>query len=720
MRPLPDIRAEQLFEEGALALAALWDEDAAMVRLAEHPEYHDPRGTLAYAQALLRGGDAARAERAIAAVLAMQETREQDAHFGNFRWLLEEACVTDLNGVEFMLDGLIALLHEHAATLSVSLAGAMRGSIALGLAEIDRLDVHSSYTNIALSDIANSVLGGELLGDARYVERGERRLDGWLAFTTASGAPHEFNSATYTAVDIARLAAIVEDTQDPRIALKARIAEERLWLHVAAHYHPGLAQLGGAHSRSYFDGWSGAGGYLKLLLWRVLGDAALRRETLYAPRSREEGHIGIALGAFHCPRYAERLLIAKQYPFEARETPDAAHGLDITSHLTESYALGTASRTYAVGEPPEQWPGFDSLHLYVKRDRAPGYGALYVRYVIDDKAPGQPGDAHGAADHWDEGRHVAVQDRNRAIVAYGLMPRIRPAHSCKLSIRLLGFSSDDELWVADRRIDAWLAPVAAGEPVVMTFGDAYLALIPLPQTDMGSAAPIALNRNEDTLTLDIYNYKGPPKSFWEHRSQGGPFFRGNVRNAFAIEVAERSAYPDMASFRRHIGAARLTDTTDAERRRRIEYASESGSVALTYSLRDMSLVERHHDGAVYAPPPARFGASGGGGQFLQTAAASVDLGRSRLVSTPATKWLFADDDAREYVVTNPLSDDIQFCLWTPDAEIACDAFGFGRIALDEVARTVRVDVIGEPPAVKIVRGVGLSVIVNGVEVSGGR
>jgi hypothetical protein len=85
MRPLPDIRAEQLFEEGARILAALWDEDAGMVRLAEHPEHHDPRGTLAYAHVLLRGGQAARAERAIAAVLAMQETREHDAHFGNFR-----------------------------------------------------------------------------------------------------------------------------------------------------------------------------------------------------------------------------------------------------------------------------------------------------------------------------------------------------------------------------------------------------------------------------------------------------------------------------------------------------------------------------------------------------------------------------------------------------------------------------------------------------------
>ena len=442
-------------------------------------------------------------------MLALQETREQDAHYGNFRWLLEDPCVTDLNGVEFMLDQLIPLAREHAGALSDDLVESMRAAIALGLAEIDRLDVHPSYTNIALSDIANSVLGGELLGDSRYIERGARRLDEWIAFTIASGAPHEFNSATYVAVDILRLAAIVEGTRNPRIALKARIAEERLWLHVAAHYHPGLAQLGGAHSRSYFDGWSGAGGLLKLMLWKLLGDDDLRRATPYASRSREEGHLDVGLARLHCPDYVERWLREKRYPFEARETPDAARGVDITTYMTPAYALGTASRSYGVGEPPEQWPAFDSVHLYLKRTADPGYGALYARYVINDKVPGA-GNAHGADDHWDEGRHVAVQHRNRAIVAYGLLPRIRPAHSYKLSVRLLGISAEDEIWIGDRRVDAWPAVVAPGERVVVAAGEAYVALIPLEQTDMGSDAPIELRLAADgVLTLDIYNYKGP-------------------------------------------------------------------------------------------------------------------------------------------------------------------------------------------------------------------
>ena len=683
-----------------------------MVRAAEALDFHTPRGTLAYAQVLLRAGDGPRAERAIRSVLALQETRPQDAHYGNFRWRLEELCVRDLNGVEFMLDDLIELAREQTALLSAGVVAEMRGAIALGLAEIERLDVHPSYTNIVLSDIANSVLGGELLGETHFIERGARRLDEWLAFTNASGAPHEFNSATYAAVDILRLAALAEHTRDSRLARKARIAEERMWLHVAAHYHPGLAQLAGPHSRAYFDGWSGAGGYLKLILWRILGDDALRRETPYAPRSREECQIGVALATLHCPDYIERWLSEKHYPFEARETASAALGLDITSYMTASYALGTASRSFQAGEAPELWPGFNSLHLYAKRAAQPGYGALYVRYVVNDKAPGT---GHEPEDHWEEGQHVGVQHRNLAIVAYAPLPRAAPARSYKLSIRLLGVSPEDEVWVGDRRLDAWPARIDPEQRVVISFGDAFLALIPLAQTDMGSDAPIELNLVDGTLSLDIYNYEGPAKTFWEYRSHGGAFFKGNVRNAFAIEVADRADFANTDAFRTHIAAASVIDATDAQRHRKIEYASDGGSVALTYDLWDMALIERQHDGAVYAPPTACVGAIDGSGlRFVQSTGPSVQFGRAALRSSTAPQWFIADDDTRRYVAINPSDAATRINLTTPDTGIACDTFPLGRIDLDEAAGIARIDAKVGPGDIRATPAT-LRIIVNGIE-----
>jgi hypothetical protein len=228
-------RGQRLYDEGAALLAAAWDEDAGLVKHeTPYGAFHTGRGSLGYAAVLLREGGAdaiARAARIIDVVASMQETRPDDAHYGNFRWFFEDAGVTDLNAVEFVLDGLNEIVREGAGKLPDASLARVREMIALGLEEIDRLDVHLSYTNIALSDICNSVLGGEALGDARWVERGARRLDEWLAFTAASGAPHEYNSPTYLAVDLMRLATLAEETSDERIALRARIAEERLWLH---------------------------------------------------------------------------------------------------------------------------------------------------------------------------------------------------------------------------------------------------------------------------------------------------------------------------------------------------------------------------------------------------------------------------------------------------------------------------------------------------------
>jgi hypothetical protein len=705
-------RAQQLYDEGARLLAVKWDDDVGLVRDTEHyGERHSVRASLAYAETLLRSAsaaDIARAERIIEIVASTQETREQDAHYGNFRWHFEDQVVRDLNSVEFVLDALNAIIREHRDTLSRAAADSILAMIAIGLREIDRLDVHPSYTNIALSDICNSVLGGEVLGDQRFVDRGHRRLDDWFAFTDRSGAPHEFNSPTYAAVDIARMAALAAHTRDPEIVLKARIAEERLWLHSAAHYHPLLAQIAGPHARSYRDGWTGAGGYLKLMLWRLLGDDNLRRPTPYFPSGREEGHTGVALAQLHCPPYVLELLREKRYPFEARATTDARAGLDITTYMTESYALGSASRSYAVGDPPEPSLQQDPLHLYFARDDAPGYDALTCRYVIDDRDIGAATDD----DLWDQGPHVAAQHRNRAIVAYGLYPRARPVSSYKLSVRLLGVGERTEIWCGDAPVTAFPAVVRPLAPVVIAEGAVYIAVTPLAQIDMGSDAPIELNLRNGVLTLDIYNYRGPAKTFWEYASLGGAFFKGNVRNAFIIEVAERAEHADLAAFRARVATARVTDTVDEASEREITYASEGVELVMRYSLRDMRLIERRIDGAPYAPPMARAGAiDGSGAQWLHSADDKVSVADAT-VMCPGAKTVLADAAAQRYVVIRTSLDAVPLRLTTPRAAIECEDFGFGRLELDEATGTLAIETPGSPSFHVDPPG-GLTVTING-------
>jgi hypothetical protein len=726
-----DPRAQQLYDEGARLLDELWDDDAGLVRAGErYGPHHSSRESVTYTEVLLRRGGAentARAERILANVAALQEIREGDAHYGNFRWYAELPVVTDLNAVEFVLDGLNALLIEHKPKLSASALECVRSMITLGLEEIDRLDVHPSYTNIVLSDICNSVLGGQAIGDETYVERGRRRLDEWFAFTNASGAPHEFNSPTYAAVDIARMAHLAEHAQDQAIALKARIAEERLWLHAATHNHPALAQLAGPHCRSYRDGWTGAGGYLKLQLWRVLGDENLRRVTPYwgadigGVSGREEGHTGVAVAPLHCPPEALWLLHEKRYPCQTIETSDVAAGLDITTYMTERYALGTASRGYAVGEPREPNQQQNSLLLHFRRDADPGYGTLFCRYVANDNDVGRITPEAGVVppDLWDEGMHVASQHRSRAIVAYGLRPRLRPVRSYKLTVCVLGISNATEIWRGDEQLTAFPARIMPGDPLVVAEGGVYIALIPLEPTDMGSDAAMELNVRDAALTLDLYNCRGPEKSFWEYQSLSGAFYKGNVRNAFVLEVAERGDFPNVAAFRRHIADARIADSVDEEYTREIAYSSDGGAIAVRYSLWDMRLIERRFDGIPFVAPMGRAGAiDGSGPQWVQGRDTLTELAGARLMAGRAPKWFFADRDAGRYIIVNPSDERAPVSLETAGgAVLECDEFGFGRIDLDEKAGAIALEATGEIGELRLRIERTPQLTINGVDVT---
>ena len=208
---------------------------------------------------------------------------------------------------------------------------------------------------------------------------------------------------------------------------------------------------------------------------------------------------------------------------------------------------------------------------------------LFTRFVINDKGVGATTyeSTHTAEDWWEEGTFVGAQHRNRAIVAYGLQARLRPAHSYKLSVNMLGVAQA-EVRVGGDAVDLTgteAVVVGAGQAVCIGAGMVYVAIIPLEPSDMGSDAPIELRVDGERLTVDIYNYRGPAKTFWEHRSQSGPFYKGNVRNAAVIEVAERSEYADIDVFAMHIASAMLADAVDDDNVREIAYASAGAAAS---------------------------------------------------------------------------------------------------------------------------------------------
>lgn len=707
-----DTRSRELMANARREFEANFDAELSMICFSTQVgKFHYPRESLAYALCLLLDAEREHwqvAEGIIARVLTMQECRPENAHYGNFRWLYEDPVVIDLNGVEFMVEAFTDILLRARDRLSAETLQGILAAVRLGLEEIGRLDVHLSYTNIALLDIRNSILGGELLGDDHFSQRGYRRLDEWAAFTSRSGAPYEFNSPTYCGVDLDALAAIAQHSSNATARLKACLMEERLWLHVAAHFHRPTHQLAGPHSRAYRRDVTGAPGRLKNVLYKVLGDPELCRNTPYYTGPRYDGDVGIALTEYHCPDYILSLF-DKPDAWEVRETASNEPSIDLTSYLTADYCLGTASRAYGVGEPLEPWPQHDSLILYYRRDSGPGYGVLYCRYLSDERGIGEArGSGPTGAELFDEGLFCGVQSRNRAIVAYGLFPRgLRITRSERLDIRLLGPDADSELRAGEQRFEGEPLEVQPREPVLVADGRIYLAIIPLEPTAMGQEAPILLRRDGGETILSIYNYRDAPKDFWEYRSLAGPFYKGNVRNAFILEVASRQEYSSLEDFRRHIQQTTIQDLTGPERVREITYRWEDGSLSLAYSLWDMRTVERRVDGKPYSPPMLECPAAEQAAGRAQVGTASVEAG-----SAPV--WLVSDEERQLWVAAKPDDAPARLRMETPQGVLEAEGFGFGKVTWDGAERSVQVECAASPGGVRV-QGEEIRLVVTGAQ-----
>jgi hypothetical protein len=172
------------------------------------------------------------------------------------------------------------------------------------------------------------------------------------------------------------------------------------------------------------------------------------------------------------------------------------------------------------------------------------------------------------AGHLEEGVFSTAQVGSQAIVAYGLMPRgQRSVESLRLDIRLLGVDGEIEYQEG---------------AVVFTDGEVYVGIVPLKPDNLGHSADVTVWRDGDETVISIINYEGPAKVFWEYRSLGGPFWKGNVRNGFVLWIASRGEFESESAFLSALQAIALSDEVEGTSR-----TIRFGDVTLEYDVRGM-------------------------------------------------------------------------------------------------------------------------------------
>lgn len=512
----------------------------------EYGEFHSVIASAALAESLVRDGSKASidtAEKVIKAVIDCQVTDPDDPHFGNFLWEKETEVVEDLNAVQFVMFRFIPLLTEFPGRVSSDTTDQMLVAIRNGLNAIARIDVHLLYTNIVLKDICNSCLGGELLGDAEVAERGYFKMRQWFDRTRRSGIPTEYNSPTYTSLAIEVLGRLSSTTTHEDTKALSTIAAARLSISAAVRINPSTRRWAGPFGRAY-------------------------RDTVLASGPSEILRLEELVSAGLAPEWIIDVINNRTLPHDVVETSDFDSQTVVPTHHSKSFSLGVASRELSTQSNRFIAMQTQAVDLRYAAPKLGRIATMTTRYLHDDMWLGnyQVTPSRGWGHVFpEEGKFRGVQRGPAAIgVAMSrLLGAERPHSRAYLAVVWADAASVESVYLNGDRVTELPCDVPDESDICVVTETLMVGVRVLGRTALGANAPIQLVERDGMISLNIHNYLGPDKTFWELANPGA-FFQGLPFCAFYMEVAERDQWETagqfMTVFSSGISTADLLDT----------------------------------------------------------------------------------------------------------------------------------------------------------------
>lgn len=524
-------------------------------------KFHSARRSAELISRLLENGteeDVRNAEKIIPGLNNCQDLDPSSPYYGAFRWELETP-VEDLNAVEFVLFALIPAMIQYGDLLSPGAADTLRESIRLGLLNVRNIDVHHKYTNIVIKDITNTCLGGELLGDPEIAQRGYDKLMDWMEFTDRSGGNYEYNSLPYTVVAINVLSTLNRLVKDEDTRVRSSVVLSRMALGAYLHAHTPTLRWAGPHGRAYHGSVIGRGGTYRI------GE----KETETMAEWLESGMV---------PSWLDGLLSKPTWPDQVVETVGRDEGIYTSAFKDANYTFGVASRNMFNQDIIYiAWQSnVFTVHYTMPGEELPG--VVYTRYVLDDDWLGDfsPGPGRGNRGLIpDVGHFQGVQDRNRAIALY--IPRYLDGmerHNSAMAV--IAFPhwnpETDKIWINDKTVNTLPILHDAEATVVLETGDIMMAIRPFTLTSLGMEPwpegtadglpeQLRIAERDGSLVVELYNFRGEEKTFWE-LAWPGTFFQGYPRCGFYSEIAGRGEYRHGAEFAGIVNSGIIKDEAD--------------------------------------------------------------------------------------------------------------------------------------------------------------
>lgn len=609
-------------------------------------------------------------------ILSGQELNPESPHYGGFRWELEMEQVEDLNAVEFILHSLVPIMILHRDKLSDSTKVNIKKSIRLGLQNIAAMDVDLKYTNIVLKDITNTSLGGELLGDKAIAQRGYDKLKKWLAFTDKSGAAYEYNSLPYSAVAIEVLYRLQKYVKDEETRMLAKLALYRLGLSGALHLHTPTKRWAGPHGRAYHNA--------------VIGDG-----DTYLLEQSEISSFRDWITDGKLPNWMFPVFEDIQFPDQVVETTGREDDIYTSCFLDENYSFGVGARNmFNQANRYIAWQT-NVFSIHYTRPNNPQPGAIYTRYILDDKWLGyfSAGIGRGTSGLLpDEGHFQGLQDKERAIGLY--IPYDMGANdfysSAKSVVAIPRWAKSDEIWVDGKQVEAYPFMVPKDKTIVFKTGDILLGIRPFSLTNLGTAPQIVIDTKDDnTVVLEMYNYKGEAKTFWE-LAWPGAFYQGELRNGFYSEVSNTSKHTPK-EFAKLIDQGSFTDKADPKftytgegnRFWKVGYQRDGRTMSLKVDLLNwFNTPERIINNEFYQMPMLE------SNRAIQSNSGHLSLNDVELSCGKNSAWLYVSPDQKTVVAAYHGPEPAPFKLNLKNGEVFIKSLASGIVTWENGKVTV--------------------------------
>lgn len=356
-------------------------------------------------------------------------------------------------------------------------------------------------------------------------------------------------------------------------------------------------------------------------------------------------------------------------------------------------------------------------------------GLLTVRYAAN--APDLTTTREGLAPQ--AGLTLTFQSRNRAIVfakPHCNRERFLAAAGDQVSalatvIGLWNLSATPtwEIYAGERRIESFPVRLEAGQRIVIRDGVSYLAILPLPASDLGRDAAIeiapGIKGKADpngaavgpALTVSLFNLRQAQPVAARRLDLRAVTTR--THGGFVLEMGDAAQHGSFAAFRRHIDAAELKAEWN-ERRHLLEVAYRSGgdlmeagfstefgqsadaSYAIEGGQQERAIPYRRLNGQwPYLPP----GIDRDSYWAQQGITGRLEKAGAVLATEPGRKaYLIADPASGAVVAYNPLPDPQSFALTTRDgATFTADGrVGLMRLEYRPWAREIEIDHTPKP------------------------